>query len=292
MTTPQVFVAGAGLMGSGIAQVCAQAGMTVTLYDIDPRALERARENIAWSAEKLIQKGKTTGPLEAVMARIQTSRSLEDAASAQVVIEAVFEDLAVKRELFTRLGRVVEPDTLVASNTSAIPISELAGALPHPQRFLGLHFFSPVPMMAAVEVIRGALTSEECFQAGRRLVESMGKTPILVQRDIPGFVINRVNLPSTIEAIRLVEEGVATVEDIDQGVRLGLGRRMGIFETGDLVGLDVTLGALTALYRETGQERWFPPVLLRRKVQAGQLGRKTGVGWYRYDQEGRRLGPA
>ena len=144
-------------------------------------------------------------------------------------------------------------------------------------------------MMQAVEVIRGMLTA---MDQGRAFVRALGKEPITVNRDVAGFVINRINFPSTMEAMRLVEQGVATVEDIDKGLRLASGRRMGIFETGDMVGLDVTYGALMAMYRETGQERWYPPLILRRKVKAGQLGRKTGMGWYRYDQEGNRLGPA
>ena len=147
---------------------------------------------------------------------------------------------------------------------------------------------TPVPMMAAVEVIKGITTSEETARIGKRFVQQIGKEPIMVNRDIAGFVINRINFPSTIEAMRLVEEGVATVEDIDKGLRLAAGRKMGIFETGDMVGLDVTYGALKAIYQETGDARFYPPLLLRRKVKAGHLGRKTGKGWYEYDQNGNR----
>jgi 3-hydroxybutyryl-CoA dehydrogenase len=147
-------------------------------------------------------------------------------------------------------------------------------------------------MMAAVEVIKGIQTSDETFRAGRDFVLAIGEEPILVHRDAPGFVLNRINLPSNVEAMRLVEEGIATVEDIDKGVRLAFGRRMGIFETGDIVVLDITHGALLAIYEETKDMRWFPPMILRRKVKAGQLGRKTGKGWYVYDDEGDRLGPA
>ena len=174
----------------------------------------------------------------------------------------------------------------MASNTSAIPITDLAGFVPGPERFLGLHFFSPVPMMAAVEVVRGMMTSDDAFERGRAFVEAIGKTPIMVRRDVAGFLINRINFPSTMEAMRLVEAGVATVQDVDTGLKLASGRRMGIFETGDMVGLDVTYGALMAMYRETGEERWYPPLLLRRKVKAGHLGRKTGRGWYLYGPDG------
>ncbi len=164
--------------------------------------------------------------------------------------------------------------------------------MPNPERVLGLHFFSPVPMMEAVEVVRSQFTSDAVFAQGKSLVESIGKEPILVHKDVTGFLINRINFPATIEAMRFVEAGVGTIEDIDKGLRLASGRRMGIFETGDMVGLDLTCGALTAIYEETKDPRWFPPATLRRKVMAGYLGRKTGKGWYEYNPDGTRKGPA
>jgi len=181
---------------------------------------------------------------------------------------------------------------LIASNTSAIPITELAAVTNRPEKVLGLHFFSPVPMMQAVEVIKGAATQDDTAAAGKDFVLQIGKEPIMVNRDVAGFVINRINFPSTIEAMNLVEQGVASVEDIDKGLRLAAGRRMGIFETGDMVGLDVTYGAMKAMYEETGDPRWYPPLLLRRKVKAGHLGRKTGKGWYEYNDDGSRKGQA
>jgi 3-hydroxybutyryl-CoA dehydrogenase len=288
----KVFVVGSGLMGSGISQVCASAGLEVVLFDSVPEAVERALKNIAWSAGKLVEKQKVQGPLEAIMARITAADSLDKAAESDLCIEAVFEDLGVKKDVFAKLSVVVKHDTLLASNTSAIPISTLAAAVPHPERVLGIHFFSPVPMMDAVEVVRSQFTSAAVFAQGKIFVESIGKEPILVHKDVPGFLINRINFPATIEAIRLVEAGVGTVEDIDKGLRLASGRRMGIFETGDMVGLDVTCGALTAIYEETKDPRWFPPAMLRRKVMAGHLGRKTGKGWYEYNPDGTRKGPA
>ena len=288
----KVFIIGSGLMGSGIAQVCAQAGLEATLSDVSQEQLDKAVKNIAWSAGKLIEKGKVAGTLDEVMGRVSTSVDLAPAAEADLVMEVVFENLEVKREVFAKLNQVLSPNSLVASNTSAIPISELAAHVEHPERFLGIHFFSPVPMMQAVEVIRGTMTSNEAFAAGREFVLAIKKEPIMVNRDVAGFVINRINFPSTMEAMRLVEQGVASVEDIDKGLRLASGRKMGIFETGDMVGLDVTYGALMAMYQETREEKWYPPFLLRRKVKAGQLGRKTGVGWYRYDDKGNRLGIA
>ncbi len=292
MAMEKVFVMGAGLMGSGIGQVCAQAGLSVTLCDLDQAALDKAVQSISWSAGKLIEKGKVAGTLDEVMGRIATSLDPAAAAGADLVMEVVFENAEVKRQAYERLAPHIPATALVASNTSAIPITELAGFVPGPERFLGLHFFSPVPMMAAVEVVRGMSTSDDAFAAGRAFVESIGKTPIMVRRDVAGFLINRINFPSTMEAMRLVEAGVATVEDVDLGLKLASGRKMGIFETGDMVGLDVTYGALMAIYRETGEERWYPPLLLRRKVKAGHLGRKTGQGWYLYDDKGQKLGPA
>lgn len=291
MAIREVFIVGSGLMGSGIAQVCAQAGLSVTLCDVAKEQLEKALTSIGWSVGKLVEKGKLTESAEAVMARIATSTSFEKAGSADLVLEVVFENMEVKKEVFGKLNPHLRPDALVASNTSAIPISELAVFVDDPTRFLGLHFFSPVPMMQAVEVIRGISTSPETFAAGREFALAIGKEPIMVNRDVAGFVINRINFPSTMEAMRLVEAGVASVEDIDKGLRLAAGRKMGIFETGDMVGLDVTYGALMSMYSETGEERWYPPLLLRRKVKAGQLGRKTGAGWYRYDSDGKNLGP-
>jgi 3-hydroxybutyryl-CoA dehydrogenase len=235
-----------------------------------------------------VEKQKAQGPLEAIMARITAADSLDKAAEADLCIEAVFENLAVKQEVFAKLSVVVKPDTMLASNTSAIPISTLAASVPHPERMLGIHFFSPVPMMDAVEVVRSQFTSDEVFAQGKAFVESVGKEPILVHKDVPGFLINRINFPAIVEAMRLVEAGVGTVEDIDKGLRLASGRKLGIFETGDMVGLDVTCGALTAVYEETKDPRWFPPAILRRKVMAGHLGRKTGKGWYEYNPDGTR----
>ena len=289
MEIDNVLVVGSGLMGSGIAQVCAQAGIQVMLNDVSEAALARARKSIAWSVGKLVEKGKLQEAAETIMARIQTAAALGNVGRIDLAIEAVFEKIDVKQAIFKQLDRALAPETLIASNTSAIPITELAAVIGRPERVLGLHFFSPVPMMAAVEVIKGIATSDAAADAGRRFVMQIGKEPIMVNRDVAGFVINRINFPSTIEAMNLVEAGVATIEDIDKGLRLASGRKMGVFETGDMVGLDVTYGAMKAMYQETGDPRFYPPLLLRRKVKAGHLGRKTGRGWYRYDENGNRI---
>lgn len=292
MAIDKVFIAGGGTMGRGIAQTCAQAGLTVILSDISGPVLDKALESIAWSVGKLVDKGRVKGRPEEIMDRISTTVSLEEAAGCDLAIEVVFEDVEVKADLLSRLSGIVGPAALMATNTSAIPITELAAHVANPGRFFGLHFFNPVPMMGAVEVIRGAATDSRTLEAGREFVAGLGKEPILVNVDCPGFVINRINLPSSLEAMRVVEEGVASVEDVDKGVRRALGRRMGIFETGDIVGLDVTHAALSAIHEETGLDHWRPPEILSRKVAAGDLGRKTGRGWYVYDSTGKRTGPA
>jgi 3-hydroxybutyryl-CoA dehydrogenase len=290
MGIKKVFVVGSGLMGSGIAQVCAQAGIEVVIQDAYPDALDKALKNIKWSVSKFAEKGVLKEDGSAVISRIRAVAELSDAASADLIIEAVFEKLDLKQEIFRRIDDIAKTGALMASNTSAIPITNLAAVTRRPEKVLGLHFFNPVPMMQAVEVIKGVTTSEETVQRGKEFVLQIGKEPIMVNRDVAGFVINRINFPSTIEAMHLVEQGIATVEDIDKGLRLAAGRRMGIFETGDMVGLDVTHGAMMAMYEETGDPRWFPPMILRRKVKAGHLGRKTGRGWYEYNKDGSRKG--
>jgi 3-hydroxybutyryl-CoA dehydrogenase len=283
MTIKKVFIVGAGLMGSGIAQVCAQSGINVVLNDISQEAIEKGLKNIAWSVSKFIEKGKLTEDEDTILHRIATADDFSSAADVDLVIEAVFEKLGLKQEIFLKLDEVCQPNTILASNTSAIPITELASITKRPEKVLGIHFFSPVPMMPVAEVIRGINTTEETILFGVDFVKSIGKEPIRVESDVAGFLLNRINFPSTIEAIRLVEQGVGTVADIDKGMKLAFGRKMGPFETGDMVGLDVTYGALMACYEETKDPRFYPPQLLRRKVKAGHLGRKTGKGWYEYN---------
>jgi len=288
MNIDNIFIVGAGLMGSGIAQVCAQAGLEVTITDVNPEIIDKAIKSIAWSTGKLIEKGKVEGPVENTLSRIKKANDYEPAREADLCLEVVFEDLEVKRQVFERLDDLAPSGSLLGSNTSAISISELAACTKRPEQVLGLHFFSPVPMMAAVEVIRGMLTSNKTFATGEAFVRRLGKEPILVHNDVPGFIINRINMRANIEAMRLVEVGAATVEDVDKGLRLAAGRKMGPFETGDMVGLDITYSALMAIYEETKDPAWYPPAILRHKVKAGYLGRKTGRGWYEYNEDGSR----
>ena len=288
MEVKKVIIVGSGLMGSGIAQVCAQAGIHVFLSDVSRPALDKAIKNIEWSVGKFIEKGNLIEKKETILERITPITDLGPAKDIDLAIEAVFEQLELKQRIFEELDQMCRPGTLLASNTSTIPLSDLAAVTQRADKVLGLHFFSPVPMMQVVEVIKGISTADETVRIGQEFVKKLAKESITVNRDVAGFAINRINLPSVIEAINLVEQGVVSVEDVDKGLRLGLGRKMGIFETGDMVGLDVTYGGLTAMYNETGDPRWFPPLLLRRKVKAGHLGRKTGKGWYQYDKGGNK----
>lgn len=291
MSVNRVAVIGAGTMGAGIAQVCAQAGCEVILSDASPPALEKALETIRWSVGKLVQKGALTEDADSITNRIRIEPDFSSVADADLIIEAVFEDLSVKQELFEKVSSRTKPDVLLASNTSAIPMTELAAVTRSPQNVVGLHFFNPVPMMKAVEVVRGMQTSPATVERAAEFVKKLGMEPVRVARDVPGFLLNRINLVGYVEAIRLVESGIGNVEDIDRGIRLAFGRKMGPFETGDIVGLDISCGALTAIYEDSRDDRFFPPQLLRRKVKAGHLGRKTGTGWYSWREDGTRGDP-
>ncbi|RLB88328.1 MAG: 3-hydroxybutyryl-CoA dehydrogenase [Deltaproteobacteria bacterium] len=283
MTIKEVFIVGAGLMGSGIAQVCAQAGINVKLNDVSDEALAKGMKSISWSVAKFVEKGKLSEDHETILNRIQTTTDISEAAQADIAIEAVFENLEVKQGVFQKFDTFCKPGAVLATNTSAIAITEMGAVTHRADKVIGLHFFSPVPMMPLVEVVKGISTSEASMETGVSFVKKIGKESIRVENDVPGFLMNRINLISYVEAIHLLEKGIGTVEDIDKGVRLAFGRKMGPFETGDMVGLDVSFGGLTAIYNETQDIRYYPPQLLRRKVKAKQLGRKTGKGWYEYD---------
>ena len=292
MEIKKIFVAGAGLMGGGIAQVCAQAGYEVTMRDLSEEILQKSLKAINWSVGKLVQKGQVEGAVDEIMGRLKVSTDLSDAADADFVFEAIIENLEAKRTLFAELDKICPDHTILATNTSAIPVTEIAEATQRVAKVVGTHFFSPVPMMKAVEIVKGLGTAAETVNLADTLCKSLGKETIRVNRDVAGIVLNRLNFPSTIEAIKLVEAGVATVEDIDKGMRLGFGRPMGPFETSDMAGLDVGYNAMMAVYKETRNEKFHPHMLLQRKVKLGHLGRKTGIGWYVYDENGKRLGPA
>ena len=292
MPVNRIFVAGSGLMGGGIAQVCAQAGYEVIMRDLTAEILDTSIKSIHWSVSKLVEKKRVQGTVEDIMQRIKTTTVLEDAVQTDFVFEAIIENLEAKQDLFTQLDSICPEHTVFGTNTSAIPVTEIAVATNRIDRFVGTHFFSPVPMMKAVEIVKGLGSSDASMDIAENLCRSLGKETIRVNRDVAGIVLNRLNFPATVEAIKLVESGVATVEDIDKGMRLGFGRPMGPFETADMAGLDVGCNAMLAVYNETRDPKFYPPMLLQRKVKLGHLGRKTGIGWYVYDEKGKKLGMA
>jgi 3-hydroxybutyryl-CoA dehydrogenase len=280
----RVGVVGAGLMGSGIAQVAGGAGYDVVVHDVDEAALDRGLTAIARSHERLVAKGAMSGD-DAVAARqrIRTTTELGSFADCELVVEAVFEQLDVKQAVFRELAAVVAPDAVLASNTTAIPITQIASVVSNPQRVVGTHFFSPVPVMKLCELVRGAHTSDAALQRARSFAESVGKTCIVVERDVAGFVTSRLLVAFLNEAMALVESGVASAEDVDTACKLGFGHPMGPLATLDLTGLDVIAHAAAVIYDATHDAKFAPPEVLARMVAAGDLGRKTGRGFYRYD---------
>ncbi|MGI5212284.1 3-hydroxyacyl-CoA dehydrogenase family protein [Plantactinospora sp. CA-290183] len=276
-------VIGAGLMGSGIAQVAARAGWQVSLRDLDDTATRRGLNGIRTSLEKFAAKGVLDGDeVEATLGRITPTTELEAAADADLVVEAVFERLEVKQEVFRALDRICPPGAVLATNTSAIPVTQIAAVTGRPESVVGTHFFSPVPMMKLCELVRGYKTSDETLATARAFAEEIGKTVVVVNRDIAGFVTTRLITALVMEAVTLVESGVISPEDLDTACKLGFGHAMGPLATTDLTGADVLLHATRNIYADTGDEKFFPPELLQRMVAAGDLGRKTGKGFYSY----------
>ncbi|MDX3073210.1 3-hydroxyacyl-CoA dehydrogenase family protein [Streptomyces sp. NPDC088354] len=276
-------VVGAGLMGSGIAQVSAQAGYEVVLRDITDEALARGLSGIEASYERFVAKGKLSAEdAAASLGRITTTTDLDAAAEADIVVEAVFEKIEVKQEIFRALDKIAHQDAVLASNTSAIPITKIAAVTERPERVVGTHFFSPVPMMQLCELVRGYKTSDETLERAKAFAEEVGKTTIVVNRDVAGFVTTRLISALVVEAAKLFESGVASAEDIDTACRLGFGHAMGPLATADLTGVDILLHATGNIYTESQDEKFAPPELMRRMVDAGALGRKSGEGFYRY----------
>lgn len=274
-------VIGAGLMGAGIAQVAAQAGWEVSLRDLDEAATGRGMASIRKSLERFAAKG-AIDEVEPVLARITPTTEIEAAAEADVVIEAVFERLEIKQEVFRQLDRVCKPEAVLGTNTSAIPITQIAAVTERPEQVVGTHFFSPVPMMKLCEVVRGHRTSDETLAAAKEFAEGVGKTCVVVNRDIAGFVTTRLISALVVEAVKLVESGVISPEDLDVACKLGFGHAMGPLATTDLTGVDVLLHATKNIYTDTADPKFFPPELLQRMVSAGELGRKSGKGFYSY----------
>ena len=276
-------VIGAGLMGSGIAQVSAVAGYDVVLRDVTDEAVERGVASISASYDKFVGKGKMTAEdAAAALARITITTDLDAAGTADIVVEAVFEDLAVKQTLFRDLDKLCRADAILATNTSALPITQVAAVTGRAESVVGTHFFSPVPLMALCELVRGYHTSDATLGAARSFAEAVGKTCVVVNRDVAGFITTRLLAALTNEAVHLYESGVATAEDIDLACKLGFGHAMGPLATLDLTGVDIMRNASRNIYEETKDGKFAVPELLNRMVTAGALGRKSGHGFYDY----------
>lgn len=279
-----VAVLGAGTMGHGIAQVCAAAGHETRLFDIEPEAIARALDRVASNLERGVELGKVDAEAkDAALSRLRGATEFEDAVSgADLVIEAAPERLDLKQALLARAASRIAPDALLASNTSSLSITSLAGPLPGPERVVGLHFFNPVHIMSLVEIVRGDRTAERVVESARAFAEGLGKQPIVV-RDSPGFASSRLGVALGLEAIRMLQEEVASAGDIDLAMELGYRHPMGPLRLTDLVGLDVRLEIARYLHGELGGERFRPPELLERMVEEGKLGKKSGIGFYRWD---------
>ena len=290
MSIERVFIIGAGLMGHGIAQVSAAAGKQVTLSDRTAELADRGRQRVAGNLARQVDKGKLDqAAADEILGRIGTSEGTDGAAGHDIVIEAVFEDESVKRSTWEALTHSADADAIFASNTSSISITALATATDRPTRFIGLHFFSPVPVMGLIEIIRGLETSDETYGACKAFAEELGKT-VIESRDYPGFLVNRMLGPFINEAVFALMESTGTAEDIDTGAKLGLNHPMGPLELSDFIGNDVMLNVMDVLYRGFGDPKFRAAPLLRQMATAGHLGRKTGRGFYRYDESGKKLG--
>lgn len=284
MEVKKLMVIGAGQMGSGIAQVAATAGIQVVLNDIKDEFVQRGLGNITKLLTKDVTKGKIDeAAKEAILARFTPSTSLEDAKDCDMVIEAAIENMQIKSNIFKTLDEVCPPHAILATNTSSLPITEIAAVTKRPEKFIGMHFMNPVPVMKLVEVIRGLATSDETFEVVKTLSEKMGKVPVEVN-DAPGFVSNRVLLPMINEAIYCVYEGIATPEAVDQVMKLGMNHPMGPLTLADFIGLDTCLYIMEVLYEGFGDSKYRPCPLLRKYVAAGWLGKKSGRGFYKWDK--------
>lgn len=278
----KICVIGTGTMGNGIVQVFAQAGHQVLLKGRSEASLAKAHKAIEKNLSRMVEKGKLEAAAkDEIVGRIQDSLQYEDCKDADIVIEAIAEDMATKHEIFKLLDGICKPEAILATNTSSLSITEIAAATTRPERVIGMHFFNPVPMMKLVEIIKGQLTAAEVHDKIFALSQEIGKTPVSVD-EAPGFVVNRILIPLVNEGIGILADGVATKEEIDAAMKLGANHPMGPLELGDLIGLDVCLAIMEVLYHEFGDSKYRPHPLLRKMVRANLLGRKTGVGFYDY----------
>lgn len=285
MDIKKIVVCGAGVMGGGIAQVCANAGYEVWMYDLKEEYAQGGKDKIEAGLEKQVTKGKMTEQQkDALLSRLHPTADIACAADADLILEAVLEDVQVKKDLYAKLEAVCSPTAVIGTNTSYIPITRLAEDLQHPERFLGMHFFNPVYAMKLLELIRGEKTEDATFDAALAFAPTIGKTPVSIKKEVPGFIVNRLNKAVQAEAMYLLQEGVASVEDIDKAAKLGLNYPMGPFEMMD-GNLELTYTCLKLLYEMTGQERFRPIPELEAHIAAGEFGKRTGKGWYDYAEQ-------
>jgi len=287
MSIKTIGVLGAGTMGNGIAQVAAQAGYDVVMRDIEEKFVEKGLKNIDKFLAKSVEKGKITAEAkDSVMGKIKGTTRMEDLKNVDYVVEVVFEDMDLKKKMFRELDELTRKDVILSTNTSSMSITEIANSTTRPDKVVGMHFFNPVPLMRLVEVIRGYYTSDETIAVSLDLARAFKKEPIEVKKDIPCFVVNRLMMPHFVEAMWLLQEGIASAEDIDKAAKLGLNYPMGPFELMDLTGIDIAYHVVEYLHKEMNKElKWVAPRILKDMVKANRLGMKTGAGWYDYNKK-------
>jgi 3-hydroxybutyryl-CoA dehydrogenase len=282
MEVKKIGVVGAGTMGNGIAQAAAQIGCDVVMRDIEMRFVEGGMNNIERFLLKSVEKGKMDATeKDAILGRIKGTVDIADLKDVDFIVEAVIEDLSLKKSVFKELDELCRPEVILATNTSSMSITEIAANTNRPDKVCGMHFFNPVPLMRLVEIIRGYETSDDTITISKELAEKMGKTTVEVKKDSPGFIVNRIMIPHMLEAIKIVEEGIASIEDVDKAVKNGLNYPMGPFELMDLTGIDIAYFVTEYFYNELNKEsKWVAPNLMKTMIRAGKFGRKTGGGWY------------
>jgi 3-hydroxybutyryl-CoA dehydrogenase len=287
MEIKKIGVVGAGAMGNGIAQVCAQAGHEVIMRDIADKFVQRGLKTIEGFLAKSVEKGKITeDEKKKVVARIKGTTEMADLKECDFIIEAVLEELDLKKQVFQEVEKITRPEVILATNTSSMSITAIGSAIKRADKVVGMHFFNPVPLMRLVEVIKGMDTSDETVKVTKGLAEKLGKVAVVVLKDAPGFIVNRLMMVQMIEAIKVYEEGIASMEDIDKAVKGGLNHPMGPFELMDLTGLDINYNVSEYFHHELNQElKHVTPLTLKNMVVAGKLGRKTGEGWYKYGKK-------
>jgi len=283
MDVKKPFVVGAGIMGAGIGQLCSQQGYEVTVVDVSEEVLSKAQEKVRSGLKRRVEKGKISEEeMESVLSRIRWSTDLNLARESDFVVEAVFEDLDLKKEVFTKLDSICSPETILATNTTALSVSEIAAATSRPDKVIGMHFFNPAVIMKLVEIIRGEKTSDKTVEKTKMFAQKLGKVPIATHKEAPAGIVSRVLASLLNEAAIVYENGIASAQDIDEAMKLGAGLPMGPLALIDMIGLDIHLSKMETLYDKLRDERYKPPEIIRKMVAEGKLGRKTGEGFYKY----------